>query len=794
MAIAFSILKQTGECKLMEHLQLLEPEYDLFPHVARLATLPKGNLTRFKELQRLVMLDRYSARDESLKTLKVGDTVVCEVKYDPEYPTQGFGTVTNIKGSAITINVEFPKVVDGINLPIIKRHSSKVFKPLETYWEQICFRTATGIASVEKTDEKKAHWFKKFYWMLTELLSIPGGRILYGAGTGHDVTLFNCFVLSCMPDSRGGIADHRKTTMEIMARGGGVGTNGSTLRPKHALVKGVNGSSSGSVSWLDDLSKLTQLVEQGGSRRGAQMIGLGDWHPDLIAFVLCKVQNPHVLEKIINEVDDDLVVEIAESLLIRDENENPVGVRNKGFMTGANISVLVSHDLMKAVEADKDWTLRFPDIEALSKEQKDYYNTEWQNMGDVRKWEEKGLPVKTYHTLKAKTIWDLINICARYSAEPGIIYIDECNDKSNSWYYAPLVVTNPCGEQPLPPNAVCNLIAMNMAKMLNKQRTGIDWELLKEVTFVSQRFADNVIDHSFYFLPENEKMALSERRVGKGVMGLADLMIDLKLPYGSDEMLEVTDKLFEEIAVNSYLASTEIAEEKGSFPFFELDKYLQSGFIQTLPEHVKDAIKQKGIRNVCSLTVAPTGSTGTMVGVSTGLEPYYSFNYFRSGRLGKWIEVNTEIAQRYFDANPEAKSLPSWFVSANDLSPLKHVRVQGTIQRWIDSAISKTCNAPSNFTVEQNKELYMAAWKAGCKGVTVYVDKSRDSQVLSAEAVENNVDASLVVENDNILVTESYKEQKKVLQPIITAELMTEDTRSCQITFDTTGNMIKECH
>lgn len=605
--------------------------------------------------------------------------------------------------------------------------------------------------------------------MLTNLYFIPGGRILYGAGSGVDVTLFNCFVLPFIHDSRGGIMYHNSEAAEIMSRGGGVGTNGSTLRPKDATVIGINGKSSGSVSWLNYLSLLTHLIIQGGSRRGAQMIALADWHPDVIEFIMCKMQNHFVLDKISKEVDDPYIKEIAESFLVRDVNGNPVSVRDKDFMTGANISVLISDDFMNDVINDEDWHLRFPDIDNLTPEQKKFYEEEWDKFGDVRKWEALGLPVKIYKTIKAKDIWRLINICARYSAEPGVIFIDHCNNMSNSHYYAPVIVTNPCGEQPLPPYAVCNLGAINLAKVYDPVKHDVDYNLLRRIVHVSQRFSDNVIDHSFYFSPKNEEMAKNERRVGKGVMGLADLMILLKLPYGSEEMLKKTDELFEFIAVESYLASTDLAKEKGSFPYFDAEKYLESGYMKRMPEKVREAVWKKGIRNVCSLTIAPTGSTGTMVGVSTGLEPYYSFKYYRSGRLGKFIEVNTAIAQKYFDENPGATKLPEWYVSALDIGPMEHVRVQGVIQRWVDSAISKTCNAPRTFTVEQNEELYLEAWRQGCKGVTVYVEGSRDTQILSVEAKENEF-------TDDV-----------------TDDDLTMDTRVCTIKFNEDGTMVKEC-
>lgn len=339
-------------------------------------------------------------------------------------------------------------------------------------------------------------------------------------------------------------------------------------------------------------------------------------------------------------------------------------------------------------------------------------------------------------------------------------------------------------EQPLPKWAVCNLGAVNLDLMYDPETNDVNWELLKEVLHISQRFADNVVDASYYFLPENERMAKNERRVGKGVMGLADLFIKMEIPYGSEEMLEKTDELFKFFAVESYLASTNIAAKKGSFPYFDCEKLLKSGYMQNMPKEMHEAIREKGLRNVTSLTIAPTGSTGTMIGCSTGLEPYYSFTYYRSGRLGQFIEVKTAIAQKYFDEYPEATELPDYYVSAMDLSPLAHAKVQGTIQRWVDSAISKTCNAPKDFTVEQNKELYMQAWKLGCKGVTVYVDGSRDSQVLSLTAEENKFEE------------ESKKVEQEAIQEVTSPENeedLTDVTAVCKITFDEQGNMIKEC-
>src|SRR5699024_5869211 len=239
-------------------------------------------------VSRLVMLDRYAFKDTEKKTLKVGDFVVLTVKADPNFPARGMGFIHSIdwenKQAEIKVEPEFLAVLDDeteASTGIIKRGLDVIDKPLEVYYEQIALRNATGLASVEKTEENREKWLHKFKYELEQLNFIPAGRVLYGAGSDTDVTYFNCYVMPYIKDSREGISDHRKQVMEIMSRGGGVGTNGSTLRPRNTLARGVNGKSSGSVSWLDDIAKLTHLVEQGGSRRGAQMIMLVDSHPDI---------------------------------------------------------------------------------------------------------------------------------------------------------------------------------------------------------------------------------------------------------------------------------------------------------------------------------------------------------------------------------------------------------------------------------------------------------------------------------------------------------------------------------
>lgn len=794
------------EQKMSINVDKLNKDIAAFPQVH---PITKDMKLTHKGVSRLVMLDRYTFKDTEKITLSEGDFVVLTIKEDPKFPARGLGYIKEIdwqaKTASVLVEEEYRHSLDKpeeVETGIVKRSLDVIEKPLEIFYEQIAKRNATGLASVETTGEKRQEWFEKFYQELVNLNFIPAGRVLYGAGAGTDVTYFNCYVMPFVKDSREGISEHRKQVMEIMSRGGGVGTNGSTLRPRNTLARGVNGKSSGSVSWLDDIAKLTHLVEQGGSRRGAQMIMLADWHPDIIEFIISKMQNPRILRYLIENTNDEAIKKYAQEKLkfipltqqeidmyqgiinykqipglggfsekiIKDaelklRTGGTYSVHNSEFLTGANISITLTKDFMDAVENDAEYELRFPDVESYDKENMKAYNENWHKFGDVREWEKEGYKVRTYRKIKAKELWNLINICATYSAEPGIFFIDNANDMTNAKAYGQQVVaTNPCGEQPLAPYSVCNLAAVNLAEMANKETKTVDFDKLRKTVEVGVRMQDNVIDATPYFLEENKHQALGERRVGLGVMGLHDLLIYCETEYGSEEGNVLVDKVFETIATTAYRASIELAKEKGSFPFLVGEKeaetnrlreaFTQTGFMSKMPADILEGVQEYGIRNSHLLTVAPTGSTGTMVGVSTGLEPYFSFSYFRSGRLGKFIEVKADIVQEYLDQHPEAdaNNLPAWFVSAMELAPEAHADVQCVIQRWIDSSISKTVNAPKGYSVDQVEKVYERLYNGGAKGGTVYVDGSRDTQVLTLKAEENTFD-----ENEEVVTKEKGK-------------------------------------
>lgn len=779
---------------LKQGYEKLNKDIEHFDHVFPITEDMK---ITYDGVARLVMLDRYSFKDTKKETLSEGDFVILTVKEDPKYPARGTGTILSLDWDNGTARIEvsdaYKQTLDTFGMEeegIVNRPIITLDKPLELYYEQIAMRNAHGLAEVEISPELRQEAFLEFYEEQKAKNFIPAGRVLYGAGSGTDVTYFNCYVMPFIPDSRGGISEHRKQVMEIMSRGGGVGTNGSTLRPRHALARGVNGRSSGSVSWLDDIAKLTHLVEQGGSRRGAQMIMLTDWHPDIVEFIISKMQNPRILRYIMENFEDEQIQMMAHDKLkftpfspkeinmytgianyknisgnggfdpsvIRDaemklRDGGTYSVTDPEFLTGANISVCITDDFMQAVKNDEDYELRFPDVENYSPEEMKHYDTEWENCGDVREWEAQGNAVRTYRTIKAKDLWKLINVCATYAAEPGIFFIDNANEMTNAKAYGQKVVaTNPCGEQPLAPYSVCNLAAVNLAEMVNKDMQMVDFEKLERTVRMGVHMQDNVIDSTPYFLEENRKQALGERRVGLGIMGLADMLIYCGVRYGSEEGNQLIDQVFKTIAVTAYEQSIELAKTRGSFPFLVgetgketqqlREKFVNTGFMKKMPEHIREGVLKYGIRNSHLLTVAPTGSTGTMAGVSTGLEPYFSFSYFRSGRLGKFIEVKAEIVQEVAERNPQMDpdNLPDYFITAMSLSPEEHVDVQTTIQRWIDSSISKTVNAPKGYTVDQVQAIYERLYDGGAKGGTVYVDGSRDSQVLTLKAEENVMD------------------------------------------------------
>ena len=526
-------------------------------------------------------------------------------------------------------------------------------KAIETAPEQMWRRIANGIAAVELTAEKQAYWSERFYEALSGFKFVPGGRIQAGAGTGTAVTFYNCYVIPSPEDSRGGILDNLKVMVDIMARGGGVGINLSSLRPRGSYIKTVNGTSSGPISWAELYSVATKdVIQQGGSRRGALMLMLNDDHPDIEEFITVKKD----LQRI----------------------------------NGANLSVCVSDDFMAAVKQDRPWQLK------------------WQ--GEVKK------------ELPARELWELICEAAWASGEPGMVFIDRYNKVSNTWYYEDIICVNPCGEQGLPAWGVCNLGALNVAAFVHDG--DMDYEALAEHAKVAIRFLDDVVDANEYFIPENEKAQMGTRRTGLGTMGLADALIKMELRYGHEESLPVIERVYRTIRDAAYGCSADLAIEKGPFPSWDREKYAQGVFIKQLPAALQEQIGETGTRNAVLLTQAPTGSTSLLSGVSSGIEPVYDFAFVRRDRIGEHV-IYHPLLQEWKEAHPDAET-PPWFVSANDLTPEEHVRVQALVQQYTDSSISKTVNAPNAHTIDDVKTLYTLAYDLGCKGITYFRDGCRE--------------------------------------------------------------------
>lgn len=1018
---------------------------------------PENELTPLGEK---IFLDRYAQKDME-RNFQVGDVaIVCINKQTGQ---RDLGHVVSVH--ALSVEVEFE---DGKRtwFPV-----NQVDRPLELSPEDVFDRVAESMAACESWDIR-GQVTEAFRQVLEGWKFIPAGRILTTAGTNQNLTMNNCFVISPPHDSREGIMATLTEMTEIMSRGGGVGITLSSLRPRYSYVAGVNGRSSGSVSWGGLYSFVTGLVEQGGSRRGALLLLLDDWHPDLLEFIQAK--------------------------------------KTMGQITNANTSVALSDEFMEAVENDSDWAFMFPDTKDPE------YDVVWD--GDLEKWKKSGRGVTSYKSMRARKIWEQITDSAWASAEPGIWFKGRANAQSNSHYFSKLIGLNPCltgetlihtseglvridklaargnsfqvaisqnkvgrddlnddmiweatrafssgtkpvfvldtkegyslrltedhkvfvrskgwveakdlvagdiielqdihkrmvprssqnmdspfgrvlgwfvgdgyitgnraaldfygpkrelaegfaadvesvvraslnnrvytvspttvpdrdletinsfrlyefldkygmiankhcvpdivlsghtstqadflralfsadghientdksrclvltsismgllrdvqrlllylgiysniyrdrhpaqtklmangkggekeyecqavhglhisgkdavefhrsigfllsdkqqalqklvesysrgpykkqrtatfvsltpggeaevfditvpkihafvanglvvhncGEQNLPANSVCNLGSINLPKMLRRvgedwsDNWEVDWELLMDTVKTAVRFLDNVIDTTQYPTAASRQQQAIERRIGLGTLGLGEMLIRLKIRYGSEDCVQFLDKLYQAIATRAYLASVELAQEKGRFPKFRTEEFLQSGYVQRLPKHVQNSIKAYGIRNVTLLTQPPTGTTGTLVNTSTGIEPFFYWEYERTVRLGTHTE-RVNVYEEWLLEHGREAALPPYFVTAMDLQPAEHIRVQACIQKWVDSAISKTCNVPADYTKDEVRSIYELMYATGCKGGTIYRDGSRDVQVLNIKEEEGRKSA-----------------------------------------------------
>ncbi len=377
-----------------------------------------------------------------------------------------------------------------------------------------------------------------------------------------------------------------------------------------------------------------------------------------------------------------------------------------------NMSVLVTDPFMEAVKADGPWELVFDG--------------------------------KVYHTVQARDLWNKIMQATYDYAEPGVIFIDRINQANNLSYVETIAATNPCGEQPLPPYGACLLGSINLARLVAEpfeDAAHLDEAALQELVATAVRMMDNVVDASKFPLVEQEAEAQDKRRIGLGVTGLADALLMLGLRYGSDEAARQTERWLHAIARAAYLASVDLAKEKGAFPLFDAEKYLASGTMQQMDEDVRDAIREHGIRNALLTSIAPTGTISLYAGnVSSGIEPVFAYAYTRKVLQKDGSRTEEEVVdyavQMWRDKFGDTE-LPDYFVNAQTLSPSDHVKMQAAAQKWIDSSISKTINCPEDISFDAFKDVYMQAWDQGCKGCTTYRPNDVTGSVLTVSESED---------------------------------------------------------
>jgi ribonucleoside-diphosphate reductase alpha chain len=520
-------------------------------------------------------------------------------------------------------------------------------------------------------EKNKEQWEKEFYAALEDFKFLPAGRITAGAGTNRKVTLFNCFVMGTIPDDMEGIFNMLKEAALTMQQGGGIGYDFSTIRPNGALVKGVAADASGPLSFMDVWDSMCRTIMSAGSRRGAMMATMRCDHPDIEQFISAK--------------------------------SDPIRLRM------FNLSVLVTDPFMEAVKNDGDWNLIFN--------------------GEV------------YKTLKARTLWDQIMQSTYDYAEPGVIFIDRINKLNNLNYCETISATNPCGEQPLPPYGACLLGSINFAQLVEKpfeKSAKINEAELESLVATAVRMMDNVVDASKFPLKEQAQEAKNKRRIGLGVTGLADALLMVGLRYGSDEAAAQTERWLHILAKSAYSASVELAKEKGAFPLFDAEAFLKSGSMQTMDKEICCDIKKYGIRNALLTSIAPTGTISLYAGnVSSGIEPVFAYSYTRKVLQKDGSKTEEEVvdyAVRMWRDLKGDTPLPDYFVNAQTLSPLEHVKMQSAAQKWIDSSISKTINCPEDIDFESFKSVYMEAYETGCKGCTTYRPNDVTGSVLTVSS------------------------------------------------------------
>lgn len=579
----------------------------------------------------------------------------------------------------------------------------KYCKNGETTIDEVRSRVANALAAVE---HDKTRFAQEFLAAL-EGGFIPAGRINSAAGTDIKATLINCFVqpvgdsVSDESDGKPGIFVALREAAETMRRGGGVGYDFSRIRPKGARVNSTASQASGPVSYMHVFDRSCETVESAGARRGAQMGVLRVDHPDIEEFIVAK--------------------------------------RTAGSLTNFNISVGVTDRFMQAVEDGCDFELV-------------HVAEPSQELKDAGAWYDESTDLWVYKRVNARELFDRIMQSTYDHAEPGILFIDRMNAENNLYYVEEIEATNPCAEQPLPDYGCCCLGSVDLTRFVRDPFTAdasFDEEAFAAVVKTGIRMLDNVLDVTFWPLEKQRQEAMNKRRVGLGFTGLGDALVMLGHRYGGPESLQVAKRISELMRDTAYMASVELAKEKGAFPLFDADKYLESGFAKRLPEEIRAAIRKHGLRNSHLLSIAPTGTISLAFAdnASNGIEPAFSWSYNRKKRMAAGGEVVYSVldhAYRLYSAlhAPAAADgskeelvpedeLPEQFVTALELKVRDHVNMLKVVQPYIDTSISKTVNIPADYPFEDFAELYLDAWKAGLKGLATFRPNLVTGSVLS---------------------------------------------------------------
>jgi ribonucleoside-diphosphate reductase alpha chain len=568
-------------------------------------------------------------------------------------------------------------------------------------------RIARALASGES--EGAAGWEERFFRILQDFKFLPGGRIQAGAGTAHKVTLFNCFVMGTIEDSIPGIFAALHESAVTMQQGGGIGLDFSPLRPRGARAKTAGNVASGPVSFMQIWDAMCGTILSTGARRGAMMATLRCDHPDIEEFITAKQQ--------------------------------------AGQLRRFNLSVQVTDDFVAAVRADADWPLVFP--AAAINGDGDIVSRDWPG-------HTQPLPCRVVRRLRARELWDRILRATYDYAEPGVLFIDRINRLNNLWYREQISATNPCGEIPLPPYGACDLGSFNLTRFVLSPFTPqarIDMEGLVQATRVAVRLLDNVIDASQYPLPQQAENAHGSRRIGLGITGLADALVMHGLSYGSAGSLAVAADIMRCICHAAYRASIDLAREKGCFPHFERDKYLQSPFIGGLPADIHRGIAQHGIRNSHLIAIAPTGTISLLAGnVSSGLEPIFAASYRRKVLAEEGATKEFQLTDYALDlwrtAARTGGGLPNGFITMADLPFRAHLDMQAALQPFVDNSISKTINVPAHCPFSEFKQIYDVAYDLGLKGCTTFRPNPVTGSVLGERSVPTEAPHCCVPERE----------------------------------------------